>query len=178
MKRARLFVDRGFRGQLRTGNLLTGQQYVAVDFFPKAPKVKLDFSKTPLEIPTIPGALEDLQETIASIAKKLDQVQYGQIDADLRKALATLDQTLKSADVLAKRLGDDTTPELNRTLEDARRTLKSAEGALATESPLQTDLREALREITRAAASIRALADYLERQPQSLIRGKPAEEPN
>ena len=178
LKRAQLFVERGFRGQLRTGNLLTGQQYVAVDFFPKAPKAKLDISKTPLEIPTIPGALEDLQETIASIAKKLDRVQYGQIDADLRKALATLDQTLKSADVLVRRLGDDTTPELNRTLEDARRTLKSAEGALATESPLQTDLREALREITRAAASIRALADYLERQPQSLIRGKPAEEPN
>jgi paraquat-inducible protein B len=39
-----------------------------------------------------------------------------------------------------------------------------------------SDLREALREITRAAASIRALADYLERQPQSLIRGKPAQE--
>ena len=177
VKRARLFVDRGFRAQLRTGNLLTGQQYVAVDFFPKAPKVKVDFSKTPLEIPTIPGALEGLEETIASIAKKLDQVQYGQIDADVRKALATLDQTLKSADVLARRLGDDTTPELNRTLEDARRTLKSAEGALATESPLQTDLREALREITRAAASIRALADYLDRQPQSLIFGKPPEEP-
>jgi paraquat-inducible protein B len=178
LKRTQLFVDRGFRGQLRTGNLLTGQQYIAVDFFPKAPKVKFDTSKTPLEVPTIPGALEDLQETIASIAKKLDQVQYERIDADLRKALATLDQTLKSADVLVKRLGDDTTPELNRTLEDARRTLKSAEGALATESPLQTDLRETLRELTRAAASLRALTDYLERQPQSLIRGKPAEEPN
>ena len=72
----------------------------------------------------------------------------------------------------------DQLAELNRTLEDARRALKNAEGALATESPLQTDLREALREITRAAASMRALTDYLERQPQSLIRGKPAEEPN
>src|SRR5262245_55939351 len=178
VKRAQLFVDRGFRGQLRTGNLLTGQSYVGVDFFPNLPKVKLDGSKTPLEIPTVPAPLEDLQETVASIARKLDKIQYERLDADVRKVLATLDQTLKSADVLARRLGDDTAPELNRTLEDARRTLKSAEGALATESPLQTDLREALREITRAAASIRALADYLERQPQSLIRGKPAEEPN
>ena len=133
LKACQLFVERGFRAQLRTGNLLTGQQYVALDFFPKAPKVKVDFSKTPLEIPTIPGALEDLQETIASIAKKLDKVPYEQIDADVRKALATLDQTLKSADVLARRLGDDTAPELNRALEDARRTLKSAEGALATD---------------------------------------------
>ena len=49
LKRAQQFVERGFRAQLRTGNLLTGQQYVAVDFFPKAPKEKVDFSKTPLE---------------------------------------------------------------------------------------------------------------------------------
>ena len=176
--RQQLFVDKGLRGQLRTANLLTGQQYVAIDFFPKAPKVKFDTTKTPLEIPMVPGVLDDLEETIASVAKKLDRVQYEQIGADARKALATLDKTLKSADVLAKRLDDDTTPELNRTLEDARQTLKKAEGTLATESPLQTDLRGALSEITRAAVSIRTLTDYLERQPQSLIRGKSTEEPN
>jgi paraquat-inducible protein B len=139
--------------------------------------VKLDTSKTPLEIPTVPGTFEELETTVASIFKKLDKVQYERIDADARKALAALDQTLKSADLLVKRLDAETTPELSRTLDEARRTLKSAESAFATESPLQTDLREALREITRAAASIRTLADYLDRQPQSLIFGKPAEEP-
>ncbi len=176
-KRMQLFVDRGLRAQLRTGNLLTGQSYVALDFFPDAPKVKLDTSKRPLEFPTIPGTFEDLEATVASIVKKLDRVEYERIGADVRNVLATLDQTLKDTDVVVQRLGAETTPELNRTLEEARRTLKSAEGALATESPLQTDLREALREITRAAASIRTLADYLDRQPQSLIFGKPAEEP-
>jgi paraquat-inducible protein B len=174
---AQRFVERGFRAQLRTGNLLTGQSYIALDFFPRAPKAKLDTSKDPIEIPTVPGALEDLQETIASIAKRLDKVQYEKIGADVQKALASLDQTLQSADGLVKRLDSETTPELTRALEDARRTLKSAEGALATESPLQTDLRESLREISRAAAAIRALADSLDRQPQSLIFGKPAEEP-
>jgi paraquat-inducible protein B len=177
LKRFGLFVDRGFRAQLRTGNLLTGQSYVAVDFFPDAPKVKFDTSKRPLEIPTIPGAFEDLEATVASIVKKLDRVQYEQIGADVRKVMATLDQALKDADVLVKALSAETTPELNRALEEGRRALKSAESALATESPLQTDLRETLRELTRAAASIRTLADYLDRQPQSLIFGKPAEEP-
>ncbi|MGH8649646.1 MAG: intermembrane transport protein PqiB, partial [Burkholderiales bacterium] len=175
-KRLQLFVDHGMRGQLRTGNLLTGQKYVAIDLFPGAPKVKLDISRQPFEIPTMPGSFEELEAAVASILKKLDKVQYEQIGADVRKVLATLDQTLKDADVLVKRLGAETTPELNQTLEQARRTLKATESSLANESPLQTDLREALREITRTAASIRALADTLERQPQSLIRGKPAEE--
>ncbi len=177
LRRYALFVERGFRAQLRTGNLLTGQQYVAVDLFPDAPKAKFDTAKRPLEIPTIPGAFEDVEATVASIVKKLDRVQYEQISADVRKVMATLDQTLKSADVLVKRLDAETAPELNRTLEEGRRALKSADSALATDSPLQTDLRDALRELTRAAASIRALTDYLERQPQSLIFGKPPEEP-
>lgn len=41
-RRLQRFVERGFRAQLQTGNLLTGQLYVGVDFFPEAPKVKFD----------------------------------------------------------------------------------------------------------------------------------------
>ncbi|HEX6827539.1 MAG TPA: MlaD family protein [Burkholderiales bacterium] len=178
LKRAQLFVEKGFRGQLRTGNLLTGQSYIALDFFPRAPKAKLDISKQPPEIPTIPSELADLETKISSIVAKLEKVQYEEIGADLRKVIATLDQTLKDTDVMVKRLGAESVPELNKAIEAARQALKSAQDTLGADSPAIADLRESLREITRAAASIRALADYLERQPQSLIRGKPAEEPN
>jgi paraquat-inducible protein B len=33
-----------------------------------------------------------------------------------------------------------------------------------------------LRELSRTAAAFRTLAEYLERHPEALIRGKPAEE--
>ena len=174
--RARLFIEKGFRAQLRTGNLLTGQSYVAVDFFPKAPRVKFDLGKSPLEIPAIPGQLEEFETAVVRVIKKLEQVDYEQIAADLRRAMASLDQMLRSADALVKRLDAETVPELNKAVEDGRRALQSADQTLAPDSPTVNDLREALREITRAAASLRALTDYLERQPQSLIRGKPAEE--
>lgn len=176
LKRAQLFVAKGFRGQLRTGSLITGQAYIGVDFFPDAPKVTLNLAKKPLEIPTVPGEFEQLETGIANIIKKLEKVQFEEIGADVRKVLATLDQAGKDVDVLIKRLDSQTTPELNKAIEDVRQIIKTAEGAIGQESPLYTDLREALRETARAAASVRALADYLERQPQSLIRGKPAEE--
>ena len=176
VRRAQLFVEKGFRAQLKTGNLLTGQAFVAVDFFPNAPKVKFDASQTPLEIPAVPGQFEELEAKVASIITKLDKVEYEKIVADLHKAMASLDQMLQNTDALVKRLDAETVPELNKALDEGRRALKSADGTLAPDSPTMTDLREALREITRAAASIRVLTDYLERQPQSLIRGKPAEE--
>ena len=60
-------------------------------------------------------------------------------------------------------------------MKDARKTINSAEQTLSQDSPLQQDMREAMREITRAAGSVRVLTDYLERHPESLLRGKPEE---
>jgi paraquat-inducible protein B len=175
-KRAQFLVERGLRAQLRSGNLLTGQSYVAIDFYPSAAKVKLDTSKKPFEIPTIPGSLEDLQATLANIANKLDRIPYEQIAADLQKALASFDVTLREAEGLIKRVDGETVAEFNRTLGEAQATMKTVQDALAQESPLQTDLRESVRELARAAAALRRLADHLQRQPQSIIRGKQEDE--
>jgi len=166
------FIERGFRGQLRSANLLTGQQYVAVDFFPKAPKVKVDTSKSPPEIPTIPGSIEELQESVASIVRKLEKVPFDQIGQDVRRAIANLEVSLKNVDGVMKRVDKEVAPELQKTLEQARRTLTNAERAIADDGPLQQDLRETLRDVSKASDSLKQLTDYLEQHPESLIRGK------
>jgi paraquat-inducible protein B len=43
---------------------------------------------------------------------------------------------------------------------------------LSSDSPLQGDLRGTLMEVTKTAEQLRELVDYLERHPESLIRGK------
>jgi paraquat-inducible protein B len=189
LSRTKLLIDKGLRAQLRSGNLLTGQLYIALDFFPDAPKVKGDLTaKKPPEIPTIPGTFEELQNNLANVVKKLDKLQIDEIGADTRKLIASLDETLKSvdtllqgADTLVKRVDSDLMPDLRRALDTAGRaldtagaTLNSANAVLASESPLQSDLRQTLMEVNRTLAAIRALADSLERHPESLIRGKQA----
>lgn len=173
------WVARGFRGQLRTGNLLTGQKYIALDFFPDAPKAEVDWDKPIPEVPTLAGGFEELQSMLTRIAAKLDKLPYEEIANDLRTALQSLDKTLKGVDQLVERLDTQVAPELKATLEDARRTLSAAEKTLssidrtvAPDAALAVEARQALREIGRAAAALRALADYLERHPESLIRGK------
>jgi paraquat-inducible protein B len=168
-------VAAGLRAQLRTGNLITGQLYVALDFFPKASKTTVDWSKSPPELPTIAGGLQELQTTLTSIATKLDKIPYDKISGDLRQSLQSLDRMLAGVDTLVKRLDAEVTPEVKATLAEARRTITSAERTLAADSPMQQEMREALREISRAAASLRALTDLLERQPGALIRGKTEE---
>ena len=62
---------------------------------------------------------------------------------------------------------------MTAAMKDVRKTLNSAEKTLADDSPLQQDMRQTLQEVTRAAGSLRVLTDYLERHPESLLRGKP-----
>jgi paraquat-inducible protein B len=172
VQRIQRFVEHGLRGQLRSANLLTGQQYVALDFFPKAAKATMDLKQSPPEIPTVGGGFGELQESLQNLAGKLEKVPFEQLGQDLRKALQSLDGTLKRADSLIGQLSSDVAPELRATLEQARKTLGGAEKALGSDSPLQGDLRETLLEVTKAAESVRALTDYLERHPESLLRGK------
>jgi len=50
--------------------------------------------------------------------------------------------------------------------------LVSVEGTLGKDSPLQYELRLAIKELGESARSLRVLLEYLERHPDSLIFGK------
>jgi paraquat-inducible protein B len=166
-------VAAGLRAQLRTGNLLTGQLYVALDYVDGAPPAKVAWNVTPPELPTAQGDLQALQATLASIAKKLDALPYEQIAGDLRHAIATLESTLKSTEALVRKLGDEVAPDVQATLTDTRATLSTARRTLANDSALQVELQTTMREVAVAARALRELAETLERRPDALLRGKP-----
>ena len=172
-ERLRFLAEKGLRAQLRNGNLLTGQVYVALDFFPKAPAAKIDVTKNPIELPTVANSLDEIQSQVQEIATKLNKVPYEQIAGDLRTTLATLNKTLAATEQTVNRINSDVTPELAAAMKAVRKTVNTAERTLADDSPLQQDMRQTLRELTRAAGSVRVLTDYLERHPESLLRGKP-----
>jgi paraquat-inducible protein B len=168
-------VARGLRAQLKSGNLLTGQLYVALDFFPDAPKATVDWDKTPPVLPTVSGPFEDLQQTIGSIVKRLDKVPLDVIGQDASRALKSLNTTLQSANKLVAQLDANVVPEMRGTLQEARKALGSAQQTLSSDSPVQENLQDTLTQVGRAARSLQTLADYLSRHPEALIRGKTGE---
>jgi paraquat-inducible protein B len=203
----RLIERRGLRAQLRSGSLITGQLYVAFDYFPDAPKVTLDLSREMPVLPAVASTMTDLEAKLSGIVTKLDKLPYEAIGADVTKMLAGVSVTLQDASKLVNRIDTDVAPELkttleaarqalvttdgilkndvNATLEDLRRALATADGVLKNtdaallgkDAPGQQELRDALQEITRAARSLRTLTDYLERHPESLIWGKTGDKP-
>ena len=68
-----------------------------------------------------------------------------------------------------------TLAEVNETLDGVQKTLDAARQsfAIAAEgSPMRYEFEKMLGELTAAARSIRLLAEYLERNPDALVRGK------
>jgi paraquat-inducible protein B len=129
-----VLVAHGLRAHLRTGNLLTGSLYVAVDFFPGAPPAAVDWSQNPAQLPTLPGETEEIEMSVANLMKNL-----------------------------------------NQTLTNADKLMGNANKLIEPNSVLDTELNNMLKEGGDAARSLRVLADYLERHPEALLRGKTGE---
>ena len=173
-----LVEEKGLRAQLRTSSFISGLQLVALEYFPDAPKARIDWKKEPPELPTVQGELANLETQVKNIVAKLDKVPVEEIGKDLKETIETLNRTLT-------RVEGETLPEAKKTLEDLRGALTSAERVLSStdnnilghDAPAQQELRDALKEIAAAARGIRVLVDYLERNPEALIRGKNKENP-
>jgi paraquat-inducible protein B len=160
-------VGAGMRAQLRPSSLLTGQLYVALDFFP-ASNGKVNWATNPPQLPTQKGSLVELQAAIGSIAANIDKLPLAQMSDDAR-------QTLQSATRLIRNVDADLVPEVRTSVVELRKTLTAANRLLSSDAPLQTDTRDAMREIARSARAFRLLSEYLERHPEALLMGKKEE---
>ncbi|MEO8152667.1 MAG: MlaD family protein [Rhizobacter sp.] len=163
-------VDSGLRAQARTGNLLTGSMYVALDFPAKAPRATLDTTTPIPAIPTLPGTLADVQPQIAEIVAKINKVPFDDIGRNLNDTL----MQARSAIEQLKPDAQASLAEVRRTLISVQETLARADRNLLDPSaPVQRNAEQTLLDLQRAAQSLRVLTDYLQRHPESLLRGKP-----
>jgi len=158
-------VHRGLRAQPRSGSLLTGKLYIALDFLPASPRIAFDASIRPLELPTVNGSYQELEANIGRLVKKVNDLPLEQITADLHTDLKDLHETLSE-------LHSRVLPSAVDTLSALHGTLDSADRTLDVESPLQRGLAETLSETRGTLQAVHDLADYLDRHPDALLRGR------
>jgi len=109
---------------------------------------------------------DNLNATLAGISRLTNA-------PELAQSLASLEQTLEHSEQIARRVNSDTLPALKTTLAQVGRDLALLEkNVLREDSPIYHELARTLQELSTAARSIRLMADYLERHPDALIKGK------
>jgi len=181
-------VQQGLRGRLKSGNLVTGQLYVDLDFYPKEPVQNLSYAdKNFPRIPTLPSVVEELQKDLQEIVAKLKKLPLDKIgeellgttqganrlvnSPDLKNAVRSMDAALKDVQQLSQTADRELvklTAGLEKSLGAATKTLEQLEPG----SPMVVDVGHALEELAASARSIRTLTDYLERHPEALLHGK------
>ncbi len=185
-------VAKGLRAQLVGANLLTGQRVIALDFIPDAPPAQLVDAEPYPELPTVEaGGIEQVTNSASRLMDKLAALPFDQFvgqvrslighadglvgSPDAKRSLHNLDLTLANAAQLTRTADVQVGPLLQR-LNNAAERLRGTLMVLGNNPAAGNDFARTLAELKDAARSIRVLADYLERHPESLLRGKEASE--
>lgn len=181
-------TNKGFRAQLKTGNLLTGQLFVDLEYFPEAPAAEITVYNDLPVMPSMASSSEKLMHDVSKFAARLGQFPIEDIGRDLQQAIGGLSRLLNSPELqelpgelkqvmvnieqTTQSIDSSTLPQINEAIAEMEKLLSDIGKWFGADSQLYDDLGGALREIAEAAQSIRNVADLLERHPEALIQGK------
>jgi len=167
-------VARGFRAQLQSSSLLTGDLLINLDFHPNAKPARLVKENGLYVFPSIPATMESLKNNLQSILQDLAAIPFKEIGQSTLRILDQVkEQTLPGINSGIKQFENELMPALSRLITQGDRTLKEVRRTyLDTNAEIHRKMLKLLDEITKTSRSIRHLSDYLERHPESIIRGK------
>lgn len=190
-------VAQGLRARLAPDPPLVGPPKVSLDFVADAPSATLTTENGMPAIPSVPSSnvdaitaganqvikkindlpIKDIGEQVRSIATRINALSAS---PQIKDSLVHIDRSVAQIDRTLRQVSPQIGPlvaQLRQTASAADQAVAAANRTLGGDASSQNDLPAALRELTDAARSIRALADYLDRHPEALIRGKQEEKP-
>jgi len=197
-ERVDAYVREGLRAQLATGNLLTGELYLALDFQEGLPPEGLDRSGNVPLMPSVPTELQAITASVTDLLTRFAELPLEAIVANLEHTTGTLDSLVSSPEMatgladftaaagdlrtLTAELSEGAGPllggaqatlrSLRATIEQGERTLGEINAFLGEGSTTRFQVERVLQELATAARSIRSFADALERDPGAIIRGR------
>lgn len=167
----RRLIRLGFRARLEQSPPLLGARSIALVQVKGAPSDELRYEGKNPRIPSAAGSasVDDIASQADQILAKINRMPIEQIGQNLKAVTAQLDLILSGVQPQIGPL----VAKLNEAagqisgISVAVKQLLDGEGAAQDSS-----LPEAIHQLTEAARSIHTLADYLDRHPEALIRGK------
>jgi paraquat-inducible protein B len=168
-----VFAGAGLRVVLESSSLLTGAKDLAIRYAPGVHRGNLPREGDAVVLPSQGVGIEAMTASLADVAAKVDKIPFEEIAHDASAAM-------KSVDRLATQIDTNTAPALAQLPAIAAQLTEAAQkmnGALGPNgygqsSQFQRNADHVMSEVADTARSFRALADYLDRHPEALLRGR------
>jgi paraquat-inducible protein B len=127
--------------------------------------------------PALERSLQRLDRSMAEVERIAGVAgqNAGPIVSNLRSASESANRTATSVEATATKVGQSIDPiveSLRNAADSAETAAKRAEQLLGTSQKQNYDVAELIRELTRAAEAVRALATYLTENPDAVIKGR------
>jgi paraquat-inducible protein B len=189
----RHLIARGYRARLAQRPALIGGLVINLDAVKAAASATL-LAGTPPIIPSTDGgsSIDDVTDHVAQILAKVDSVPITAIGQDIKSitgnlnrlisspelsdSLQHLDSSLAQVDQVMTEVRPQIGPlvqKLNQVANEVSGTAAAAQAILNGQGGnVDASVPAAIQQLTEAARSVRALADYLDRHPEALIQGK------
>ena len=195
---AQRLVDHGLRAGLSTISYLTGSLAVSFEFTQGLPVVKVSREGDAIVLPTEGGGLGGITTALTETLNKIGQIPFAAIGAnasgalaalngliggpELKTAINALSSTLVDVQGLVRRTDAGLSPlmrrlpevssDLQQTLQRANQLVGSVNAGYGANSQFSRDLERLMAQLNDGVRSIRLLADFLDRHPEALIRGR------
>lgn len=146
-------VSRGYRAQLRSGILLTGQQYVNMDFFPNAPYDEIKDTKPYKEFPTIASTMSQIPDQVESLMNQLTKIPFEQIGTELLSTIKNANKVVGSEELF------QSVQRLERSMVNIETITQKLDQLTASEETLQS-----VKDLQTSLENLKKLSNELNRQ--------------
>jgi paraquat-inducible protein B len=197
----RALLRDNLRVVLRTSSLLTGQKELSLEYVPGKEASAVGQEGDAWVLPSSSDDLQNVGAAVAQIADKLNHIPFEEIGRNtndilvsvrrataspkLEQAMASLERALQEVASLAQQARSDLGPALARLPAISEKLENAVDGAnqalgqqgYGSDSSVQRQLERTMSQVADAARSIRLLADFLNRHPEALVKGRRETDP-
>jgi paraquat-inducible protein B len=172
-KQTSLWIERGLRATLKTGNILTGALFVDLQNYPDAPFVKEQRLQDYEVIPTSSGEFSEITAKVTAILDNINDIKLKSISdnannmlSQIAQAAQALQATATTADRLLTTVHED---KVSSALTDTLENLSNLTQDFSADSETYRELNHTMQSLQSILKELQPLLLQLNNTPNSLI---------
>jgi len=147
----KMAFEQGIRASIKSSNIITGQLYVDLDYYPDLPPVELATIGEYILVPSVETGFGRLEDSIAALLKKVNELQVEPLLAEFTDAAREATTTMQE---IQESLGgtDEILAETKLTIEQAKKMMTSLNGIINSEDSraLPGDIRLSIAQLSES----------------------------
>jgi paraquat-inducible protein B len=172
-KQTNLWIERGLRATLKTGNLLTGALFVDLQHYPDAPRLKAQTLQGYEVIPTMTDEFSEITAKVTAILDSINEIKLNDISENANNMLLQIAQAAQAfqstADTADRLITSMSEEKISATLAETLQNLSQLTQDYSADSETYDELNKTMQTLQSTLQDFQPLLLQLNSTPNSLI---------